>query len=101
MLRFADEFIEVEKAIRVQQPQAGKMAGQAELFRSGRQKQEARRPAADRLHQRVFRTDRIGCPAEMMGFIDNEHVPLGGQCLLQSWLTSREQADAAQHELIV
>src|SRR5687767_3464290 len=101
LLLVLDEFAQVVKPVRIQQAQAGEMAGHAELFRSRGQKQETGSLAGKRLDQSVFRTDGLGRPRKMMRFIDDEDVPAGSDGLFDSPLARREQTDAAQYKLVI
>src|SRR2546422_116030 len=101
MFGFLDEFAEVVKSIRVQQTQTRKVTGNTQLLRSRCQKEKTRCVAAKRVDQFVFRADGLRRPAQMMGFVDDEDVPTGSQCLFEPLLAPHEQFDARENELII
>ena len=99
--RLRDELVEIVEAIRVEQAQPREVAGHAELLGRGREEQEPRRLPAERLDHGIFGADSLRRPAEMMRFIDHQHVPPGVERLPESGFAAGEKADAREHELIV
>ena len=82
--------LEIVKAIRIQQAQPGKMAGDAQLLGGGGEQQQARAAHGQPLHGSVFGADAVFAPAQVMGLVHHQHVPAGRQGLLQPPLVGEQ-----------
>ena len=51
------------------------------------------------LNERVIGTDGVGRPREVVGFIDDDDVPTGGEGLVTAWLAAGEERHGAEGEL--
>ena len=66
------------EAIRIQQPQAGEMAGLAQLLGGCSKQQHAGNAAGKLLDQFVFGAGFVFIPDQVVGFIHHQHVPVTG-----------------------
>ena len=89
---FLAECLQVVEAVRIQQAQAGEVTGLAELLRSCGQQQHGGDAGRQLLDQRVFRAGALLMPHQVVGLIDDQHVPVAGLqpvrclCVLQQEL---------------
>ncbi|MCY1401764.1 hypothetical protein D9M71_168870 [compost metagenome] len=76
---FGAEGVQVVETVRVEQAQAREVAFQAQLFRGGGQQQHAGDDFGQLLHQAVFGAGLFRVPDQVVGFVDHQQVPAGGE----------------------
>ena len=96
-----DELAEIMEPRRVQQPQAREVAGHSQLLRRRGEQQEIGRFPAEGFDHRVVTADRVRRPAEMMGLVDDDHIPAGIKRLLEPLFIPGEETPAREDELVV
>ena len=99
-LRFLDEVLQTVKAIRVEQPQARKVAGLAELLRGGGEQQYGRRLAGQGVDQGVLGARVVFVPDQVMGFIDHQQVPVGLQQVVLCGGVLQQKLQRHQRQLL-
>ena len=92
---------EVRVAVGVEQAQAGEVALQPQLLRGGGEQQQAGGCAGQRLHHSVGRAGLLRGPGQMVGLVHNQQVPACGHRLGGPGRGAGQQADAAQHQLLL
>src|SRR5215468_1442281 len=98
---FFNEFVQIVKPAGIQQPQASKMAGNTELFGRRRQEQQSRCSAAQSFDKTVLGAWIARGPGQVMGLIDDHHVPTGFECLCRPIFVLSKPLQAAKNELPV
>ena len=69
----------IPPAVGIEQPQAAEVAGSAQLLRRGGQQQDPGHPRREGRHQVVFRAGGGLGPAQVVGLVDDQQVPVRGQ----------------------
>ena len=89
------------EAVGVEESEACEVAGHAELFGGRGQEQEAGDDLAEGFNHGVLGAGGFGSPAEVMGFVDDEEIPSGGDGLFASARCCSEETEAGDDELVV
>ena len=79
LLALPAERFEVVETIRIEQAQAREVAVLAELLRGRGEQQDAGNDLRQLLDQRVFGADLVLVPDQVVGFVDHQQVPAGGE----------------------
>ena len=79
LLALSAERFEVVEAVRIEQAQAREVAVLAELLRGRGEQQDAWNDLRQLLDQRVFGADLVLVPDQVVGFVDHQQVPAGGE----------------------
>ena len=69
----------VPPAVGVEQAQAAEVPGATQLLRGGREQEDAGRLGGEGGHQVVFQAGLGGAPAQVMGLVQDQQVPVGLQ----------------------
>ena len=92
---------EVVETLEVEQAETREMAGFTELLRGGGDEEDVGSFGREGFDQVVFGAGLLRGPAEVMGFIDDEEVPIGRGGLGEAVGTLAEKIDAGDDELVV
>ena len=101
LVGFADEGIEIVIPVRIEQPQAGEVAGESELFGRGGKQQQAWGMAAERVDGIVGRRRGLRRPLQMVRFVNDEDVPSGAERLLEANRALEEEPEIGQYQLVL
>ncbi len=99
-LRFLDEVLQTVKAIRVEQSQARKVAGLAELLRGGGEQQHGRRLAGQSVDQGVLGARVVLVPDQVMSFVYHQQVPVGLQQIVLCGGVLQQKLQRHQRQLL-
>ena len=98
---FGAEGLQVVETGRVEQAQTGEVAVLAELFRSGGEQQHAGDDLGQLLDQRVFGAGLLRVPDQVVGFVDHQQVPAGGEQRVLGLVVVLQPLQGDQRQLAV
>ena len=94
-----DKAIQVCVSVRIEQGEAGKMAGDTQLFRGCGQEQQCLDALGEPRYSKVRGTCALRAPVEMVCLVDDEEIPARVDCLIETPLVGRQQAERRDDEL--
>ena len=77
------------------------MPFRTQLFRCGRQQQEALALPRQCLHQDIFRANSGRRPLQMMCLVDHEHIPVRRGGVVRPTLIFNQRREATQNQLFL
>ena len=100
LLLFLPESVQVMEPGRVQQAQPGKVTGNPDLFRGGRQQQQALAGLRQVFHHFILGAGLLRRPGQVVRFIHYHQVPAGGEGMVPGLFAAHQEVQAAQHQLV-
>ena len=96
---FFEERIEIVVTRGVEEAEAGEVTGEAELSGRGGEEEKAGGAFGEFLDEGVLGAGGVGRPLEVVGFVDDDEIPAGGDGLGAALLDVGEEGDAREGEL--
>ena len=94
-----NKLCEIVETVGIQQAQTRKVAFHTQLFRGGGQQQYAWHAFRQLFYRHIFTARRLFAPDEVVGFIDNQQIPLGIAQVFQTLLVTAGEVQRTDHQL--